>query len=182
MNHQPYDTWMLESENLTREQRQELRGHIEGCPKCREIQSGWHEARGVMKRQPMAVPVQGFTQRWQLNLPARRELHQRKQLWRFFLWLAAAAFISLGVLGIQIATVESPVLFILRSFQEVVNFCVQATRIIAALASWIRVIPPVLTLAVGLGMIASFAMIFFVWIYMLRRITKNGGLRNEVGL
>jgi hypothetical protein len=68
MDHQPYETWLLDDERLTVAQERDLRSHLRDCPECAALS----QANMSLRAAPMAVPPAGFVLRFQVRLAAQR--------------------------------------------------------------------------------------------------------------
>ena len=79
MNHQPYRDWLLSEQDLSVEQSQALKDHLQTCESCSQIESAWVELETVIKKSVRQVePASGFTDRWQVHL-ADYQYHQQKR-------------------------------------------------------------------------------------------------------
>jgi len=99
MNHQPFETWLLEDQQLSIEQKRELDTHLRTCLHCTALAD-----TGLALRTPrMAAPAPGFTARFQKRLEAQRLAERRKRVWGVILFILA----GLGVF----AWVGAPLLY-----------------------------------------------------------------------
>jgi hypothetical protein len=86
MSHQPYETWLFDETELSREQAQALQAHLHECQQCRGLEKSWKTLDGKIQATPMVSPQPGFSQRWRASLAERRARQQMLQvtLYRLF--------------------------------------------------------------------------------------------------
>ncbi len=77
MNHQPFETWLLDDMPLTPEERRELQAHLRACPACSAIA----ETDLALRSTRLAAPAEGFTARFGVRLlQHRREQRARQRI------------------------------------------------------------------------------------------------------
>lgn len=91
MEHQPFETWLLNDEHLTPQQQRELRGHTAACAKCAALARANLSLRAV----PVARPANGFALRFQRRLVAERKIQQRRAI----IGLALLTLVSIGLIA-----------------------------------------------------------------------------------
>ncbi len=94
MGHQPFETWLLEEDELTAVQRQELAAHLMDCAECLKLQNALTATSALLYTAEPVSPAAGFIERWQAKLARQRERQNRRQTWRFFLSVFIGARIS----------------------------------------------------------------------------------------
>lgn len=105
MNHQPFELWLLEPDDLEPEQRQELEDHLKNCSVCRQTQSGINRLNAMITQIEPATPAPGFTARFQASLEMRRKKQHQKQVRRALLVLGSMLMlISLVIFGSLLLT------------------------------------------------------------------------------
>ncbi|MDX1600017.1 MAG: zf-HC2 domain-containing protein, partial [Anaerolineales bacterium] len=91
MKHEPYREWLLDDGRVSEEQASELQAHLAVCDSCRRIQRGWQGARSAIEASAPVGPADGFVQRFELRLAARRAADARRQVgWIFALSVVGA--------------------------------------------------------------------------------------------
>jgi predicted anti-sigma-YlaC factor YlaD len=172
MSHQPFESWLLDETNPSPEQEAALRAHLETCPECRKIYSGWLAARETLQLSRMARPAPGFSQRFTASLAERRALQaHRRQIRNLILGLALGVIASAGLLILLIFAVNSPV-----------DLLVKATQGITGLVSWWNQTQQVLFVALqlpvflGIWILLSSGICLLVigWLFTLWRISHQG--------
>jgi hypothetical protein len=95
MNHQPFESWLLDDKPVTSRQKLELDAHLRICSYCNALAETGQALRSVKKVSPAA----GFAVRFQARLARQREVERRRRLWGailftfgglvMLLWIAA---------------------------------------------------------------------------------------------
>lgn len=128
MNHQPFETWLLNEQPLTNEQKRELNAHLRVCMDCANLA----ETGTILRAKRMAVPDAGFTIRFQTRLAARRALERRQRFWGSILFTLVGLILAAWISGPFIAeATRAPaqwislilgyILFIVTSLQALIN-------------------------------------------------------------
>lgn len=152
MNHQPYETWLLGEMPVTPQQQAELQQHLESCPDCRRLETGWKQARQQMLGTPMAAPRPGFVARYQAGLAERRARLARRQALRLIAILTAAMAGTGLVIAIWLAFTTTPLMLLLTavdtmsriiqtfsSLQQALRFLLSNTHPLAVAVIWVFV-------------------------------------------
>ena len=89
MNHQPFEDWLLNGKSLEPEEDRQLRIHLRDCKACSTLA----EVTSALESPRMSSPVNGFIDRFQVRLQARkRALRRRNFLGFLLLTLVVVAF------------------------------------------------------------------------------------------
>ncbi|MDX9991878.1 MAG: hypothetical protein RBS68_07480 [Anaerolineales bacterium] len=90
MEHQPFETWLLNDDYLDPQQQRELRRHTAACSQC----AGLARANLSLRAAPVAQPANGFALRFQRRLAAQRQIQRR----RTYIGLSLLTLVSMGLL------------------------------------------------------------------------------------
>lgn len=106
MNHQPFETWLLDDKYLSKTEKRDLDAHLRTCRVC----SALAETGLALRSARVISPAAGFTARFQQRLAVQKVVERRRRLWGLFVlivggvsllgWLAAPyiyAFVSAPV-------------------------------------------------------------------------------------
>jgi len=106
MNHQPFESWLLDDKHLTPGEKRELDAHVRTCRYCTALA----ETGLALRSTSVVSPVAGFTARFQSRLAAHKLAERRRRLWGLIL-LAITGVILLGVFAAPfiMSFVSSPV-------------------------------------------------------------------------
>ncbi len=101
MNHQPYESWILDDPPNTEEEKQVLEHHIKDCLECSQLQEGWTIAERSLRSSHIQSAPSDFTQRWTADLARRKRELEKKQARTLIIALVSGAIaigITLGIL------------------------------------------------------------------------------------
>jgi hypothetical protein len=174
MSHEPYEHWILQDEDLTQEQEQAMKAHLNDCPNCQRIDQTWKDVRQQMRSLPMATPPLGFSQRWRSSLAERRILEEKLQIRRFLVLLCSViGIVLLILLGLVLAT-SSPIGWFISGIQSMFSLAFQITNTTKNILSWLYILPASIPIVVWVVLTSSLSILSLVWIYFMWRISKKG--------
>jgi hypothetical protein len=75
MNHQPFESWLLNEDTLDGQQQRELDSHLRSCASCAALVKTERVLRGVK----LALPAAGFVQRFQTRLAVEKAVDRRRK-------------------------------------------------------------------------------------------------------
>ncbi len=180
MNHQPFESWMINEVHLSLEQETSLQSHLAACPECRKLQTSWQGAHHALRAAPMMRPAPGFNQRFSASLAQRRALaaHQRQ--------------IRNIILGLSISVIATALLLVVVIFASTspVDILVRTTEIITGLIGWwnrasrllIAALQQPVALAIWVLLTSGISLLAFGWLFTLWRISLQGAQQNEPSL
>lgn len=178
MNHQPFESWILDPSSLPVQDQHLLENHLASCASCRQLKDGWQGAMVEIRSAGTVSPAPGFTRRYQASLAARRERDQRQQALRFFTILAISAVAVLAGLFTYLLIFTTPsdwVSTVLRSASELVGGLFAARNLIGVFNAFS---PAGVTVALALLLASSFAAMLALWGFVLWR-TSRQGVKNQ---
>jgi len=91
MDHRPFEDWLLDNQTLTTEQKCLLNAHLRTCSSCTAIA----EVNLALSSVNEVAPSEGFTDRFQARLAAKKQALRRRNFWGFFVLTLS----TLGILG-----------------------------------------------------------------------------------
>ena len=100
MNHQPFETWLLEDKLISPEQRRELHSHLRTCAYCAALL----ETGKALSSVKMMSPALGFTASFQARLAAHKVADRRRRFWGAILFVAGGLAILMWVAGPYLAS------------------------------------------------------------------------------
>jgi hypothetical protein len=177
MCHQPFENWIIEGDSLPPEDRKRLKQHLEVCPQCLRLQGNLQAVHIKLATSRQIAPTEGFKQRWQTTLQHRLDEQHMKQVLqvrRFFLFIGAAAIVSLGLLiaiflagGVWI----EKLVIAANSLQTIDQWTNGLRDVFFAV---LQFIPPVLPLAAWILVSTVFFVLALIWVVSMWRITFQG--------
>jgi hypothetical protein len=128
MNHQPFETWLLEDQPLDPEKKRDLQAHLRMCAHCAALAETGLALRSVHK----AAPASGFTVRFQKRLAMQKLADRRRRFWgmavfvigglSLLAWLAAPTLTRLITSPAEwIAVMLSYIFFLITSLQALTD-------------------------------------------------------------
>jgi hypothetical protein len=170
MDHQPFEEWLLENQPLTNDQQRQLNTHLRTCSSC----TAMAEVNLALKSVRIAGPADGFKDRFQSRLIARKQALQRRNFWGFvvltFFVLGILIWVSLPWLK---EIFHEPVNLMASWFSSLVSFWTSFQGIFRAGLVLFKVIPgfsPVYILAVIMFAAGGWS---FVWVLSLMKFTRK---------
>ena len=154
MNHLPFEDWLLNNIPVTPEQQRELDMHLRDCSYCASLA----ETGRLLNSARMAMPVGGFTIRFQTRLAERKILERRKRIWGSLLF-------TLGGLTLLLWFLQ-PYLF---------SFVASPAGWVSAAVSWLVFVGTTLfaLLEAGIVILSVFPKFVppFIWMLILSTVT-----------
>lgn len=179
MNHQPYDSWILEDEPIERSQQVELEEHLKECPKCSSLHESWMTAKAKIKTAPVMQPKAGFADRWQQSLAERRKAEERRQSRNLILWLTGSALLVLIIFAIIFVPDFSLISLVVTAIHTMVNVSTGISELWDLLYNIVRSLPTSLLIVTCLFFSTLISVVSFVWGISLWKMSLKGVKENE---
>lgn len=177
MEHQPFESWLLDDLPLTQEQQRNLRQHTLLCPKCAALERANFDLRAAS----MAAPAQGFAQRFATRLAAQRRIDRRRAaIGAVLLALAAAAVLIYSLLPLTPYLSLTPTQILLLWVNALISFSatwhsiVTVGQVFGRLA--LQLLPPQTWAAALLALSGLFA----AWAALFRQRSQKISLPEEI--
>jgi hypothetical protein len=173
MNHQPFETWLLNDQPLSPEEKRELDGHLRDCQHCTNLA----ETGLALRTTRMVSPAPGFTSRFQARLEAQRIAQRRRNLWGVILFtLTGLGLVAWMLAPLMEGIASSPaewlslsvavILFLISSVQALVQVGLVLLRVVPGF------IPPYLWMIPASG-VAGFVLLWTVSIWRVTRVRQG---------
>jgi hypothetical protein len=81
MDHRPFEGWLLNNHSLDADEQRQLNAHLQVCTSCNALA----EVNLALKTPRTAAPAEGFADRFQVRLVARKQALRRRNFWGFML-------------------------------------------------------------------------------------------------
>jgi hypothetical protein len=166
MEHQPFETWLLNDDYLDAEQQRDLRRHTAACLQCAALA----RANLSLRAAPVAQPANGFALRFQRRLAAERQIQRR----RAYIGLTLLTLVSIGII-LWLLTPALPYLSLSPAelFVTWVSALVFISSLLQAFATisevFLRIIFDLIPLAVWLFFLAASAGFGALWLASILR-------------
>jgi hypothetical protein len=171
MNHQPFESWLLNNKLLDPKQKIELDIHLRSCRYC----SALVEAEKALHTVKMASPAAGFTARFQTRLAVRRTAERRRRVWGSILFTAGALTMLMWLAGPYLgAFLSSPATSITALVEWGVFIITTLHAITQAGSVVLDVIPGFLPLFVWMVLASTVAGMGLLWFVSIWRFAQRG--------
>jgi hypothetical protein len=173
MNHQPFETWLLEERSTTPEQERELQLHLKACKYCTAL----YETGVALQSKQMDSPAPGFTDRFKKRLAAQHIAERRHKLWGLIVLVLGAIALLFGLAGSTLLSiVNSPaewltlgigyLLFVITSLQAFAEFGLVLLHVVPDF------IPPLGSMVI-VSAIAGLSLLWTVSIWRFTRLPRG---------
>jgi len=149
MNHQPYETWILDGLSGTPVEKEQLNKHLEVCPHCANLQRSWLEAHHQLRSAPITKAPKNFISMWQNNLVLFKEKQKRKQARTLLASFIGGALVALIALSAILLPKFSLISVIVMVTSSVVRFMESVKQIWTLILSLVKVAPTTTLLVIG---------------------------------
>lgn len=174
MSHQPFETWILDHEALTPEERRQMQAHLEGCGQCQRLQRRWQMVHQELRARPTVAPVPGFSQRFKASLVERRAREQRRQAWRIFSAFLGGAMLILLILAGYLMATSTPADWLAAGIRMLSSSKALFDLGIYAVQTWLSATPLAVNIAVWAYLAFSLCLVCLVWVVILWRTNVVG--------
>ncbi len=175
MNHQPFESWLLEDAALDLEEKRKLNLHLRECEHCKALA----ETGLALQNTRQVSPAPGFTARFQERLESQRIAQRRRNFWGVILFtLAGLGIIALLIAPLLSRIADTPaewisllvglIIFVLDSAQAMVEVGFVLLRVAPGF------IPPYLWLIPASG-VAGLSLLWTVSIWRLTHAAQGVG-------
>ena len=174
MNHQPFEAWILEDQEITQDQKINLDQHLVGCSDCAKLARSWTAAKHEIKSSAVVSAPEGFSQRWQSSLEARRKLQERQQARIMLTSLVSTALAIFITLGILLLPDISPITVMVSFLSGLIKIVNSISQLWIFMSSFLRAAPTSMLIGLGLALSIWISLTSLAWGISLWRITLKG--------
>jgi len=132
MNHQQFETWILEETELSQEQQRELHLHLKGCSQCQSFYQAVHQLDHLFKTAPDPIPAPNFSARWTERIDRVEKRRNRRILGITLSAITLATLLLLSAVGLEI---RSAVDFFPQMMLELISFIANGVVLIHQLSN-----------------------------------------------
>ena len=119
MNHQQFETWILQGSDLKKEHQRELHLHLKGCSQCQGFYQAVHQLGHLFKTTPEPTPAPNFSTRWLARIERQEKRRTRVILGITLFVITLATMLLLSAVGFELSSVED---FFPQMMLELVTF------------------------------------------------------------
>ena len=171
MNHQPFETWLLDEKPINAEQKHELDLHVRTCAYCAALMETGKAFRSVK----MMSPAPGFTTRFQARLVARKVAERRQRFWGTILFVAGGLAILMWIAGPYLASFFASPASWLSALVDWGVFLITTLQAMAQAGSvMLHVVPGFLSPLAWMILLSTSAGLILLWSVSIWRFTLRG--------
>ena len=169
MNHQPFETWLLEDESLTMQQDRDLQSHLRTCTSCAAIADSnlaLHSAR-------LIEPLKGFSDRFQTRLADWRKRQIRRQALGTVVLVLAGVVALYGLAGpAMMDAARSPAAWFAHATSIAVSALTLGSVLSQVAGILVRILPGLIPPGGWLAMFAVGSTAVLIWSILMRRLAR----------
>lgn len=179
MSHELYESWLLSEQSLTAGQKDELKAHLQTCPQCRKIASGWQATRQAILSSGSVAPQPGFSTRWQATLAERRQHKQKLTIRWLLLGLVVSALVSFSTLFVFLTNTTALLDWWLKTSVSLERTAGWLSQIGKLLGSWLGNVPGFLPpLFILLVISSAFIILILLWVSVAKQFSFQGAIQS----
>lgn len=170
MNHQPFETWLLDDKHLSKTEKRELDVHLRTCRAC----SALAETGFALRSAKLVTPAAGFAIRFQGRLAVQKIAERRRRLWGLFVLI----FSGVGLLGwfaapYVYAFISAPVEWLTAAIGYFLFVFTSAQAFSEILRVMARILPSFIPPYVWMVMFSAMAGVGLLWIISIWRFARK---------
>jgi hypothetical protein len=167
-----FEEWALSPETCSPEEREALQQHRQQCESCDRLARSWKRIESVLDTAPFARPAEGFAQRFQQNLAARKAAAHKRQARKFLLILGITFAVSILAGSVYFYSINPPQFLLTQVFRTAANVLVTVENIKIISSTFLGFTPGAIflpILMVSASALGGFALLWFtaIWKFTL---------------
>lgn len=170
MNHQPFETWLLDDKTLNPAEKRELDSHLRLCKTC----SALAETGLALRSARVAAPRGGFVLRFQNRLAAQKLAERRRRLWGLIALLASGAGLFAWFAAPLLSTIASnPVEWALSLASYLLYIFSSLQAIGGVIGVFIRMLPDFLPPYAWMVILSALSGGVLLWVVSIWRFARR---------
>jgi len=171
MNHQPYETWILDGYENNQENRESLQAHLRVCNRCAQLHSSWQKAQRQIKTAPIQKAPGNFVANWQKNLVLFKEKQKRKQARTLLLSFITGALIVLIALAAVLLPKISFISVIVTIASAAVRLVESIKQVWLLIMSLLKVAPTTTIIVIGAMLVGWILLAVTAWMVSVWKVS-----------
>lgn len=174
MEHQPFNTWLSENSVLTPIEQEKLLDHLAVCTECSLLAYDLKALDSFLGKAISRAPSPGFSHRFLVSIPQRREVEQVHQVRKWMIGLIIALIVNMALIitaAIITRTTSAWLVNLAVAYGTFIGFLQQTQFIYQAFS---LVIPPHIWMIAVLVALAWGLAGVGLWVWTLRGILLSG--------
>jgi len=170
MNHQPFETWLLDDKILTPAEKRELNSHLRECKTCTALA----ETGLVLRSARVVAPAPGFALRFQHRLEAQKLAERRQKLWGVIVLIVSAiSLIGFFIAPYVIAVASAPVEWLTAALGFLLFLFSSVQAFGEVLSVFVRMLPNFLPPYAWMVILSGLAGAGLLWIVSIWRFAHR---------
>jgi hypothetical protein len=169
MDHRPFEDWLLDNKDLTSNEKRQLNAHLQTCHSC----SALAEVDLALKSIRVASPADGFTERFQVRLAARKKALRQRNFWGFLLLTISVFSVLVWVAWpVLRSIIQSPVNLLASWFSSLVSIWASAEALFQGSIVFFKVVPGFIPAYIWIIILFLAGGWSLLWVISLMKFTK----------
>jgi hypothetical protein len=169
MDHRPFEGWLLNNQLLSMGEKRQLNAHLQVCSSC----SALAEVNLALKSVKMAMPEEGFTDRFKVRLEAQKKAVHRRNLWGYLL-LTVSVLSILTIISwpVIMSLQRSPVDLLVSWIGALLSFFTSLDAMAHAGFVLFRIVPGFIPTYIWIVFLFAACGWSLLWVFSFIKITK----------
>lgn len=170
MNHQPFESWLLDDKVLNPTEKRELDSHLRTCKACSALAGTGLALRSARS----ASPAPGFALRFQQRLAAQKVAERRRRLWGLIVLIfSAVTLLGLFLAPLVVAFVSAPVEWLTATLGYLLFVFTSLQSIGEVAGVFVRMLPSFLPPYAWMVILSGLAGVGLLWIVSIWRFARR---------
>lgn len=170
MNHQPFETWLLDDKHLTTIEKGELNAHLRICKTC----SALAETGLVLRSAKVVEPTTGFALRFQEKLAIQKIVERRKKLWGVIILVISGLSLLTWFASPYITTfLAAPIEWVMAGVSYLLYIFTSLSALTEVFQVFTRVLPNFISPYVWMILLSAIAGFSLLWTVSIWRFAHK---------
>jgi hypothetical protein len=169
MDHRPFEGWLLNNQMLDADEKRQLNAHLQVCTSCNALA----EVNLALKTPKTIAPTDGFAERFQLRLVARKKALRRRNILGFvLLTLVVVAILAVISWPFISSLLRSPVNVLTSWLGALLSLWASIDALFHAGWTLFRIVPGFIPVYVWAAILFVACLWSLLWIFSFIKFTK----------
>lgn len=170
MNHQPFETWLLDDKHLTTIEKSELNVHLRVCKTC----SALAKTGLVLRSAKVIEPTAGFTLRFQEKLALQKIAQRRKKIWGAIIFVLSGLSLLTWFASPYITTfLAAPIEWVYAGISYLLYIFTSLSALTEVLQVFTHVLPNFISPYVWMILLSAIAGFSLLWTVSIWRFARK---------